>query len=233
MLNVFFRAIIIYIVIVFVFRLMGKRQIGEMEPYELVITLVIAEVACVPMADKSIPISWGLISVVAILLMHQVSILLSKNSKFQTFLSGKAILIIDKEGINYKMLRSMSMQVNDVLQAMRAAGYFSLEQINYALFETNGQLSVIPKPENEVNEKSFSALPIPVVLDGKWSEKDIKDKIDKEKIKSLLRRKRVDLKKVLLLTVDTENRMLMQEINKQFIVETLDENVFLRDSTHE
>jgi uncharacterized membrane protein YcaP (DUF421 family) len=227
MLNVFLRAIIIYVVIVIVFRVMGRRQIGEMEPYELVVTLIIAEVACVPMADKSIPITWGLISVVAVLFMHQLSILVSKNAVFQSMISGKTVLIIDRQGINHKMMRSLSMQVNDVLQAMRAAGYFSIEQINYALFETNGQLSVIPRPEDEVLPEIGVSLPFPVILDGKWSAEDMKKgNIDKEKVEGLLRRKRINPKKVLLLTIDTEGRMFMQETGKAYAAETLEEDVF-------
>ena len=154
MLTVVIRSILIFLVLLIVIRMMGKRQIGEMEPFELAITLVIAELACIPMADKSIPLTFGIISILTMYVIHQVIILLSKrNRKFQDVISGTPIIVIDKNGVRLDALQSMNMQMNDLLQAMRAAGYFSVDQIAYAIFETNGQLSVIPYPQQQEQQQ--------------------------------------------------------------------------------
>ena len=148
MLTVIIRVILIFFILLVVIRMMGKRQIGEMEPFELAITLVIAELACIPMADKSIPLTYGIISILSMYVVHQIIILLSKqNRKIQGVISGTPVIVIDKSGVKYDALKSMNMQMTDLLQAMRAAGYFSVDEIAYAIFETNGQLSVIANPD--------------------------------------------------------------------------------------
>lgn len=205
MITVFIRAVIVYIIIVVIYRLMGKRQVGEMEPYELVITLIIAEVACVPMGDKSIPLSAGIIPTLTLFIMHQLTILLTKNTKLQQLISGNPIIVIDKKGINYANLKALNMTANDLLQAMRTAGYFTLDQINYALFETNGQLTVIPNPELQNNEKQTAQLPIPVILDGSWMEDKLNERVRREVIEEELSRRKLRIKDVIFLTVDSES----------------------------
>lgn len=210
MITVFIRAVIVYIIIVVIYRLMGKRQVGEMEPYELVITLIIAEVACVPMGDKSIPLSAGIIPTLTLFIMHQLTILLTKNTKLQQLISGNPIIVIDKKGINYANLKALNMTANDLLQAMRTAGYFTLDQINYALFETNGQLTVIPNPELQNNEKQTAQLPIPVILDGSWMEDKLNERVRREVIEEELSRRKLRIKDVIFLTVDSEKHMVLQ-----------------------
>lgn len=219
MITVFIRAIIIYTVTVVIFRLMGKRQIGEMEPYELCITLIIAEVVCVPMGDKSIPISTGIASAVTLFILHQLTVLLTKNGKFQKLVSGKPIIVIDKDGINYENLTEMNMRASDLLQAMRSAGCFTLEEVNYALFETNGQLAVVKNPDCEGGMKE-GEFPVPVISDGQWPFEELNDRIDREAVMRELRRRRVRLKDVILLTVDGKGHAVLQVRKKPY--ETFD-----------
>lgn len=216
MITVFIRAIIVYTVTVVIFRLMGKRQIGEMEPYELVITLIIAEVVCVPMGDKSIPISTGITSAVTLFILHQLTVLLTRSGKFQRMISGKPIIVIDKEGINYRNLTEMNMRASDLLQAMRSAGCFSLEEVNYALVETNGQLAVIKNPD--FDGKYQGEFPVPVITDGEWPFEELNDRIDREKIVKELRKRRVKLKDVIVMTVDGENHAVLQVKGKPYEV---------------
>ncbi len=216
MITVFIRAIIVYTVTVVIFRLMGKRQIGEMEPYELVITLIIAEVVCVPMGDKSIPISTGITSAVTLFILHQLTVLLTRSGKFQRMISGKPIIVIDKEGINYRNLTEMNMRASDLLQAMRSAGCFSLEEVNYALVETNGQLAVIKNPD--FDGKYQGEFPVPVITDGEWPFEELNDRIDREKIVKELRKRRVKLKDVIVMTVDGANHAVLQVKGKPYEV---------------
>lgn len=209
MLTIFFRGLIIFGLLLVVIRLMGKRQIGEMEPFELVITLVISEIACVPMGDKNIPLTYGVVCILTLYIVHQVIVLLSKNTKMQSIISGKPMLVIDKSGINVAAVKQLNMQVNDLMQSLRNTGYFSVEEIEYALMETNGQLSVIPKKSMENKQKS---LPVPLILEGKWCEDELTQHgIDREKIGNMLFKKHVKVKDVVFLTVDQNDHFVLQD----------------------
>ena len=209
MLTIFLRGLIIFGLLLVVIRLMGKRQIGEMEPFELVVTLVISEIACVPMGDKNIPLTYGVVCILTLYIVHQVIVLLSKNTKMQSIISGKPMLVIDKSGINVAAVKQLNMQVNDLMQSLRNTGYFSVEEIEYALMETNGQLSVIPKKSMENKQKS---LPVPLILEGKWCEDELTQHgIDREKIGNMLFKKRVKVKDVVFLTIDQNDHFVLQD----------------------
>lgn len=204
MLTILLRSVILFIVLFIVMRLMGKRQIGEMEPYELAITLVIAELACIPMGDKSIPLAYGIVSILAMYLIHQIILLVSKNNKMQTVISGKPVLVITEEGIDYNALQAMNISASDLLQAMRVGGHFDLSEIRYALFETNGQLSVLAK-------ESAGTFPVPVILDGVWQEEELKKyTLPQEEIETELTKRDVAVEEVILSTLDEKGKLLVQ-----------------------
>lgn len=209
MIIIFIRAIILFAVLLFVFRLMGKRQIGEMEPFELVITLVISELACIPMADRSIPITFGIVAILTMFVIHQFILLLSHSDKLQGIINGKPVMVINPNGLDVQAMKSLNMHVNDILQAMRAAEYFSLEEVTYGIMETNGQLTVVA---NKNLEDKQQTLPVPVVLEGKFNEDNIKGNgFSKQSIEKLLTAERVKVKNVILLAIDENNRMTIQK----------------------
>ena len=211
MIIIFIRAIILFAVLLFVFRLMGKRQIGEMEPFELVITLVISELACIPMADRSIPITFGIVAILTMFVIHQFILLLSHSEKLQGIINGKPVMVINPNGIDVNALKSLNMHVNDILQALRAAEYFSLEDVTYGIMETNGQMTVVANKDMEDKQQT---LPIPVVLEGKFNEDNIKGNgFVKENLQRLLMAERVKVKNVILLAIDENNRMTLQKRN--------------------
>ena len=162
MLIIFFRAIILFTILLIVMRLMGKRQLGEMEPFELVITLVLSELACIPMSDRNIPLSYGIVAILSMLVIHQVILIISKNSNVQKLISGKAVVVYDKKGINLYALKQMNMQVADLLQALRTTGHFSFEEILYGVMETNGQLTVVPKRDFEQRQQTLPQSQVPI-----------------------------------------------------------------------
>lgn len=208
MIIVFIRAIILFAVLLFTMRLMGKRQIGEMEPFELVITLVISELACIPMADRSIPITFGIVAILTMFVIHQAILLLSKNKKMQTIINGKPVMVIDTHGIDTEALKSLNMTVGDVLQSMRTAEYFSLEEITYGIMETNGQLTVIP---NKNMTQKQQTLPIVVIEQGSWNDEEISQhNFDKASLEMLLRQERLNVKNIVILAIDENNRMTLQ-----------------------
>ena len=160
----------------------------------------------------------GIISILTMYVIHQVIILLSKrNRKFQDVISGTPIIVIDKNGVRLDALQSMNMQMNDLLQAMRAAGYFSVDQIAYAIFETNGQLSVIPYPQQQEQQQNVS-LPVPLIVDGQWVKEDVGYyHVDKTDMENIFKKFDLTVDKLLVVTVDEYGKMLIQPENQKYI----------------
>lgn len=168
---VMIRTAIIFVVLFIVLRLMGKRQIGEMQPFELVITLLISELACIPMADTSIPLLYGIVSVLAIFVLHEAVTLLDLKVKpLKSVLSGKPSVVINKNGIDDYQLKKNNLDVSDLMESLRTAGYFSLDCIDYALYESNGTFSALPK---ENYEQMQTSLPLVIIDNGKFNGKNI------------------------------------------------------------
>ena len=122
---IFLRTTIIFIALLAVMRLMGKRQIGEMQPFEFVITLLIAELACIPMADISIPLLYGVASVVTIFFLHQLLLLFDLQCKpFKAVVGGKPSVVINKNGIDISQLKRNHLDLSDLIESMRSADIF-------------------------------------------------------------------------------------------------------------
>lgn len=186
MLVVMLKSLITFLVVFFVIRLMGKRQIGEMQPFELVITLIIAEVACIPMNDPYIPLYYGLVPIVTLATLHIVlSFISRKSEKMRKVLTGSSIIVVDKTGIVYDNLKKMNMNMDDLIEAVRTAGYVDFSQIAYAIFETNGQLCVVEKEQQQTQpaqqeqseqgqSEQQTLLPLELVIDGKLIDKNMR-----------------------------------------------------------
>ena len=200
-----------FAVLLFAIRMMGKRQIGEMEPFELVITLVISELACIPMADRSIPITFGIVAILTMFVIHQIILLLSKSTKMQGIINGKPVMVINPNGIDVAAIKGLNMHVGDILQSMRTAEYFSLEEITYGIMETNGQLTVIANKQMEDKQQT---LPVPIIMEGKWNKEEIEQHgFSQKSLDNLLQQEHVKLKNVVLMAIDENNRMTLQPRN--------------------
>ncbi len=216
MVLVIIRTAIIFIVLLIIMRLMGKRQIGEMQPFELVITLLIAELACIPMSDASIPLLYGLVSVVAIYVLHEVVTLLDLKVKpLKSLISGKPSLVINKDGIDDYQLKKNNLDVSDLIESLRNAGYFSLDSIDYALYESNGQFSALPKQNYEEQETS---LPLVIIDNGKYDKKNLAlVGLGEDFFGKVLKGEGVKkVKNVLVLTADGTGKIYLQEKGKKF-----------------
>ncbi len=216
MILVIIRTTIIYAVLLIVMRLMGKRQIGEMQPFELVITLLIAELACIPMADTSIPLLYGVVSVLAIFVLHELVTLLDLKVKpLKSLLSGKPSVVVNKNGIDDYQLKRNNLDVSDLIESLRTAGYFSLDCIDYALYESNGTFSALPKEDYEQMQTS---LPLVIIDNGKFNGKNIAiTGLEKQFFVDILRERGVKREKdVLVLTADGEGKMYLQVKGKKF-----------------
>lgn len=210
------RTAIIFAVLLVVMRLMGKRQIGEMQPFELVITLLIAELACIPMADTSIPLLYGIVSVLAIFVLHEAVTLLDLKVKpLKSVLSGKPSVVINKNGIDDYQLKKNNLDVSDLIESLRAAGYFSLDCIDYALYESNGTFSALPK---ENYEQMQTSLPLVIIDNGKFNGKNLAlTGLGQEYFETILREQGIRKhKNVLVLTADGEGKIYLQEKKEKF-----------------
>ena len=181
MLIVFLKSLIIFVAVVIAVRLMGKRTISEMQPFELVVTLIISEVACIPINDPYIPFYAGLIPIVTLTFLE-----------VRRLVSGRAMLVIDKDGINYENLKKLNMNVHDLIETAHSSGYPDVSEIAYAIIETNGKMSVVEKTEEQ------PLLPLILVVDGKINESNVKKSQSTEAdINKVLKQNGVALKDVL------------------------------------
>jgi len=208
------RTAIIFIALLIVMRLMGKRQIGEMQPYELVITLVIADLACIPMADTSIPLLYGIIAILTIYLLHQVVCLMDTlSTPLKRVISGKPSVVITKDGVNYKQLKKNSLDIADLIESMRGAGYFSLDSVNYALYEANGSFSALEKTDGA------GGLPLLIIAGGKYEKSNLKLLgVKRDYFDGILAENGVkNAKSVVVLTVDGTGKIYLQEKGKKYL----------------
>ncbi len=210
------RTAIIFIVLLIIMRLMGKRQIGEMQPFELVITLLIAELACIPMADSSIPLLYGIISVVTIYVLHELMTLMDLKFKpTKSLISGKPSVVINKNGIDDYQLKRNNLDVSDLIESLRSAGYFSLDCIDYALYEANGTFSALPKEDYESMQPS---LPIVMIDNGKYDKKNLEiTGLEQSFFDAILKENNVKkTKDVLVLTADGTGKLYLQVKGEKF-----------------
>ncbi len=228
MLVIFIKSAVLFVLLLLVIRIMGKRQIGEMQPFELVITLIVAEVACIPMTDPSIPFSYGLIPILTLTAVHYFISLLGRKSLIaRGLISGKPVIVITPDGIDYKNLKSLNMTVHDLIEATRGEGYFNLEEIHYAVFETNGKICIMPKSEyapvtmGDMNKyKPEPSLPVTLVVDGKYIRKHLEEKGITEAmlLREMTLSKIKNIKDVTLITINDEGSLYIQPKNKKFVV---------------
>lgn len=224
MITIIIRVLIIYILILFVFRLMGKRQLGQMQPFELVLTLIIADLATIPMAEMSVPLLNGAVPLLTLVVFHYVITTLTRASTgFSNFISGKPVIVIDQKGINYESLKKLNITLDDLFEAIRESGYFSFSEVQYAIMETNGQVSVMPKPESApvTNadlkiKKEEDTLPLTIISEGKFMQENLEmsDKPKEYFLNFLNKQKVKSVKQVLILTITKQGEVFFQEKNK-------------------
>lgn len=221
MLTIIIRSIIIYLIVLLVFRIMGKRQLGQMQPFELVLTLIIADLATIPMAEVAVPVLHGIIPVFTLVIVQFLLTLLShSSSKMSRFISGKPVIIINPNGIDYKAMKKLNISVDDIFEAIRGQGYFSLDQVEYAIMETNGKMSVLPTSacSPATNESmgvkvEESVIPVTLINDGKIIKENLNiAKVDETFITDFIKKKTnaKKVKDVLLMTLDKNGLVYFQ-----------------------
>ncbi len=178
MINTFIRVVILYILVLTIMRLMGKREISQMQPFELVIAIMIADLASIPMSDVGIPIFNGIIPILALLLLQSIiSILNLKSIWFRKLVCGKPTILIYRGKIDEKVLKQEKMTINELQERLRQNNVFSLLDVEYAILETSGQVTTILKPEKQTVsiedldiKKEYEGLPYDLIIDRQNNE---------------------------------------------------------------
>ncbi len=220
MLITFFRAIVLYIIVLVVMRLMGKREIGQLQPFELAISIMIADLASIPMTEIGIPITNGIIPILGLLIMHLIiSIINMKSIKAREIICGKPRILIYRGKIDEKALIKERFTINELEERLRGNNIMNLGDIEYAILETSGQVTVIPKPEkrNVIAEDlnitpEYEGIPYDLVVDGKVMNKNLK-KIGKDYnwLKKEVRKFNLNPEEALIVTYDGKGQIFCQK----------------------
>lgn len=187
MLLTFIRTIILYIIVLVVMRFMGKREIGQLQPFELAISIMIADLATLPMAEPGIPISNGIIPIFGLLVMHiAISVINMKSVKMREIICGKPSILIFRGKIDERAMRRERFTINELEERLRGQNIFNIGDVEYAILETSGQVTVIQKP-NKRNaipqdfgiEPEYQGIAYDLVVDGKIMKENL-NKLEKD-----------------------------------------------------
>ncbi len=215
MFGIIFKTLIIYCVVAFCVRLMGKRQLGELQPGELVVTILISEIAAAPILENEVSLLDSLISLTLLVSFEILSSVFSmKSVRFRLISEGNPVTVIRNGQLLQKQLKKLRFTVNDVLAALRQKDIFNIEDVEYAVIETNGMLSVMLKsqkqpltPETQKKQKDTSAVPCPVVIDGRIIKTAFDDcNITLKEIEKKIERENIRQNDIVLMTVDKNKK---------------------------
>ena len=220
MLITFVRAIVLYIIVLGVMRFMGKREIGQLQPFELVISIMIADLASTPMAEIGIPITNGIIPILGLLVMHLIiSFLNLKSVKAREILSGKPRILIYRGKIDEKALIRERFTINELEERLRGKDVMNLADVEYAILETNGEISVILKPnkrtvttEDLKLSPEYEGMSYDLVIDGKVMYENLK-KLGKNYkwLEKELKKQSMNPQSTLVATIDAKGEIFCQK----------------------
>lgn len=219
MMTAFARTVILYFLIMIGLRLMGKRQIGELEPSELVLTMMISDLATVPMQDFGIPLLTGAIPIFTLLCITMIlSVLSMKSVKFRAIICGRPSIIVENGKLHQHEMKKNRFTVDELMEELRMKGVTDISTVKYAILETNGQISVLPFANQRpatVEQMNVPAedvgLPLVIINDGRVLEHNLKSRgLDLVWLERQLARHRIrHTEDVFLLTVDEHNRVYL------------------------
>lgn len=217
---VFARTIILYLIVVCIMRIMGKRQIGELQPFELVIAIMLSELAAVPMQDTGIPLINGIIPILTLMTLQiLISLITLKSQGARKLICGVPSILVKDGQIQQNELIKQRLNLDDLMEDLRMSGYINISDIAYAILENSGKLSIIPKPAqtplcredlniSTTNEK----LPIGIILDGKLNEDNLEISGHSMEwlMKNLKKHKINDIEDVFIAMLDSHNELFVE-----------------------
>lgn len=219
MITVILRTAILYVFVTIAIRIMGKKQIGDMQPNELVVTLLLSEIAAIPLQDTSQPILNGVMAIfVLVVLEIVISVLALKSSKIRRLMNGQSVVIIKNGVIDQHAMKRVRMTVLDLIELLRMQNVFDITTVAFAVLEVNGELSVLlksmyqPATYKDLDKKRPDAalLPLPVITDGKIVHDSLQAlEITASQIDTILKNNNTSLNQVFLLTLDRKQNMTL------------------------
>ena len=220
MLIILIRTIVLYILVLLVMRFMGKREIGQLQPFELVISIMIADLASTPMSDIGIPIFNGIIPILGLLIMHLViSVANLKSIRFRQIICGKPSILIYRGRIDEKVMKTERYTVNELQERLRGKNVFNIGDVEYAILETSGEINVILKPEKQVPtvddmniKKDYHGIAYDLVVDGVVQYDNLK-KLNKDYkwLKKQVNKFGYEPERTLIMTMDGNSNVFFQE----------------------
>lgn len=224
MLTVFFRTTLLFALTVLVIRAMGKRQLAQLQPFEVVITLMIAELAAVPMGDVGISLFSGVVSILTLLFLHSLITIFSfRSERFRAFICGKPSVLIRKGKIQLGELERLCFDLNDLIEGIRSQGILNIADVDTALLETNGTLTAFqsaasrPVTPTDLNlTTDYEGIPLILVLDGAVQREALRlGGFDESWLQKTLASLGFEgPKDVLLCSLDTQGRIYVQSRKK-------------------
>lgn len=220
MLVVFIRTLVLYIVVIIAMRIMGKRQIGELQPFELAVAIMISELASVPMQNTGIPLINGIIPILTLLAAQiLISFVSLKSTRARNVICGRPSVLIAAGKINEQVLKNELYTINDLMEQLRSKDIYNIADVEYAILETNGQLSVVPKaskknvtPEDLNITAKYEAPAIELIIDGDLLESNlVRVNMDKNMLELELGKIGVSsIKDVFFASMDINNKLFCQ-----------------------
>lgn len=214
MLMIFFRTVVLYLVLIATIRFLGKRQLGQLEPSEVAVTMLIADLASIPMQDENMSILSGLVPIVAVLGLELLLSFISMRSiRFRKILCGKPVILIENGKFLQDNMQKNRVTLDELISQLREKDVMDPQTVQYAILETGGNLSVFPYPqERPATAKEAgvttdkASLPITIVTDGKLIRDNLqKAGKDDNWLQKTLSKNKVTLKDTFLLTVNGHN----------------------------
>ena len=221
MLTGFIRTVILFFVTTIVLRLMGKRQLAQLQPYEVVITLMISDLATQPMGDVEMPLLGGVVAILTLLLMHSLLSALSFWSiRLRALICGRPSVLVRDGKICEDELSRLCFDLSDLMEGIRSQGLIGLHETGSVVLETNGALSVFPSAVNrpvtrgeQGMEKKYDGIPLTLILDGRLQKRTLGlCGKDRAWLEALLKAQGIDqMKDVLVALLNTQGVLLVQE----------------------
>ena len=225
MLTVLIRSVVLYLCIMLFMRLMGKRQLGELQPAELVISVLISNIVSLPVEDPNVPLLMGIIPVAMLVGLELiVSVLSLRFRSIRTLMGGNPVVIIHNGVIDQGALKTLRFSIDDLMESLRSQGIFDLNQIQYAIVETNGTVSILPyekdSPATPTQLKLTLApreVPVMVISDGMVLEDGLRGaSMSRKQLNRILEKEQVSVRDVFLFSADKSHRYtLIQKENKK------------------
>lgn len=226
MFTLFFRAMILYAVMVAAMRIMGRRQLGEFQPYEFALTILLADLISSPMESVSTPLLHGLVPMAALVAVHgTITVLSLRSDRVRAFISGKPVVVISKGVIDRAALDRLALSLSELLEGLREAGILDPAEVGTAVFEANGKITAFPSADKRPPttrelgiETDDEGLPLALVMDGRIQAHNLsRCGRDAAWLESCLARLEIDPKEIYLATLDTGGKLRVQTHNGELL----------------